>query len=102
MVTHPVGQDLIYQGRKEAKPETPINEKQKPLEFLTLDPKQIAFQLTLKDHEMLCGIRPLQFLLRLWAKDGDPIIAQEITAINDMVAHFNKVRTQLIMPFLLS
>ncbi|KAI8907229.1 ras guanine nucleotide exchange factor domain-containing protein [Gorgonomyces haynaldii] len=57
--------------------------------MLTVDPHMIAFELTQKDHANLQAIKPLQLLVRLWQKESDPIIAQEIQPITDLINSIN-------------
>ena len=59
--------------------------------FLETDPYDIAYELLLKDHYMITNIKPLQYLVRLWQKESDPIISSEVNPINNMIQSFNNV-----------
>ncbi|KAI8925780.1 ras guanine nucleotide exchange factor domain-containing protein [Entophlyctis helioformis] len=69
----------------------PASPEKTKAEFLDLDPIEVARYLTRREHEMLCAIKPIHFLLRLWCDEKDPVIAREIRPINDMVDSFNHV-----------
>ncbi|KNC98634.1 uncharacterized protein SPPG_06316 [Spizellomyces punctatus DAOM BR117] len=61
-------------------------------QFLEMDPKDLAHQLTILEHERFAAISPLAFLLHLWEdKKDDPVIAREVASITDMVNGFNQV-----------
>nr|KAJ3418885.1 hypothetical protein HK105_007708 [Polyrhizophydium stewartii] len=72
-------------------------------EFLGLDLVELARHLTIREHEQLCDIKPIHFLLRLWT-DKDPIVEREVQPITNMVGSFNtpelKNRVKVVESFI--
>eukprot|EP00842_Homolaphlyctis_polyrhiza_P006117 jgi/Hompol1/6506/HPOL_002388-RA len=58
-------------------------------EFLDFDPVELAQQLTYREHEMLCAVQPIQFFLRLWCDERNPVIEREVQPVNDIINSFN-------------
>ncbi|KAH9272169.1 hypothetical protein BASA83_005509 [Batrachochytrium salamandrivorans] len=59
--------------------------------FLDFDSVDLARQLTLLEQDQLCIIKPIHYLLRIWADEKDPIIERELRPLNDAVSSFNTV-----------
>ncbi|KAK5667389.1 hypothetical protein QVD99_005990 [Batrachochytrium dendrobatidis] len=61
------------------------------LGFIDFEPAELAKHLTLREQEYLNAIKPIQFLLRVWSNEKDPIIEREVRPLNDAVNAFNTV-----------
>ncbi|KAJ3034401.1 hypothetical protein HDV00_005057 [Rhizophlyctis rosea] len=73
-------------------PDIPVPSSARPrTNFLDLDPKEVAIQLTILEHERLRAIPPVALLLHLNDKGKDPVISAVCKPVREMVEAFNQI-----------
>ncbi|KAJ3049622.1 hypothetical protein HK097_009394 [Rhizophlyctis rosea] len=60
------------------------------INFIDLDPKEVAVQLTLMEHDRLRAIHPVALLLQLNDKGKDPLISAQCVPVRAMIEAFNQ------------
>jgi hypothetical protein len=66
-------------------------EKLKLVEFSDVNEGDFANALLDRDHYQMAAVKPLQFIVRLWNDESDPVISRYIADINNLITSFNTV-----------
>jgi hypothetical protein len=84
---------MVHKERHYAAPiASPKVESRAPhLDFLSLDPKLIAYQLTISEFKRFVSVRPLELLLNLWGSLGERKMQEELIPLSEMISSFNQV-----------